>query len=658
MLLTKLILENYGVYDGRHVLDLTCDENKPVILCGGKNGSGKTTILEAIMLSLYGKTFLGKSITKKQYKEFLSDKIHTYGKNRQKFSSVQINFVFHHNRKKIHYEIKREWESDGNEILTVKKNDDVQTNIDHGQWSQFIGGVIPLDIAKLFFLDGDAVVRMINWEDGTGTMQTSIESLVGIELMERMKSDLRLYIMRKSGTSTKSKSEHKNYKTRILEKKQLTDAIQSLKTELENKKNSKIMLMEKIDLIENQIEKFGGNYVKKRIVQKQERINVQNEIKKIENNIIEKFSLESPFYLISSLTNNVLKQLNKDNESLKNNLIKKSHTDQINLLKNANKEDLWDNVTISKDNKNKFMNRIYKILDNVHTEQKLPVLNLSYFDAQEILSIIKTSDIGLKELKEMLAQYKKMDVRIQQLEESIIRAPADDEIGPILSKSKKLHEEKGRLDSEISHIEQKLSSKDIQMKILKNRIKKSIESYSKTDQNNLGVQMAVKLQKILDEYINRVKERKILLLEQYLIDSIKHLMHKNMLSHVHIDRKTYQIKLFDKKNIVKKSKRLSEGEKQIIGTALLWAVAKTSGRILPFVIDTPLSRLDGDHRFNLIERFYPHASHQMIILSTDKEIDKTEYVKLRPSIKKSYHIVHNDDDLSSSIKNGYFWRST
>ena len=57
MLLTKLILENYGVYDGRHVLDLTCDENKPVILCGGKNGSGKTTILEAIMLSLYGKTF-------------------------------------------------------------------------------------------------------------------------------------------------------------------------------------------------------------------------------------------------------------------------------------------------------------------------------------------------------------------------------------------------------------------------------------------------------------------------------------------------------------------------------------------------------------------------------------------------------------------------
>ena len=49
---------------------------------------------------------------------------------------------------------------------------------------------------------------------------------------------------------------------------------------------------------------------------------------------------------------------------------------------------------------------------------------------------------------------------------------ADDEIGPILSKSKKLHEEKGRLDSEISHIEQKLSSKDIQMKILKNRIKK------------------------------------------------------------------------------------------------------------------------------------------------------------------------------------------
>ena len=100
-------------------------------------------------------------------------------------------------------------------------------------------------------------------------------------------------------------------------------------------------------------------------------------------------------------------------------------------------------------------------------------------------------------------------------------------------------------------------------------------------------------------------------------------------------------------------------KKQIIGTALLWAVAKTSGRILPFVIDTPLSRLDGDHRFNLIERFYPHASHQMnrSYLPIKKSIKLNMSSFVHP-LKKSYHIVHNDDDLSSSIKNGYFWGST
>ena len=87
------------------------------------------------------------------------------------------------------------------------------------------------------------------------------------------------------------------------------------------------------------------------------------------------------------------------------------------------------------------MNRIYGILDNgIHTEQKLPVIvPIYHIGCSRNFAIIKTSDIALKELKEMLAQYKKnMDVRIQQLEESIIRASADDEIWSNIEQIKKI----------------------------------------------------------------------------------------------------------------------------------------------------------------------------------------------------------------------------
>ena len=95
-------------------------------------------------------------------------------------------------------------------------------------------------------------------------------------------------------------------------------------------------------------------------------------------------------------------------------------------------------------------------------------------------------------------------------------------------------------------------------------------------------------------------------------------------------------------------------KKQIVGTALLWAIARTCGKTLPFVIDTPLGRLDGQHLSNLIEKFYPFASHQMILLSTDREIGDREYEKLSKNIARSYRIVCSKDKSVTSVMPGYF----
>jgi len=86
----------------------------------------------------------------------------------------------------------------------------------------------------------------------------------------------------------------------------------------------------------------------------------------------------------------------------------------------------------------------------------------------------------------------------------------------------------------------------------------------------------------------------------------------------------------------------------------LWSLAKTSGRSLPFIIDTPLARLDVDHRNNLVEEFFPAASHQVIILSTDTEITKPYYEKLLPYIARSYSMEYDDKMRCSKISDHYF----
>jgi DNA sulfur modification protein DndD len=62
---------------------------------------------------------------------------------------------------------------------------------------------------------------------------------------------------------------------------------------------------------------------------------------------------------------------------------------------------------------------------------------------------------------------------------------------------------------------------------------------------------------------------------------------------------------------------------------LLWALRQVSGRPLPVVIDAPLGRLDGDHRQNLVERYSPRASQQVILCSTGTEVD-AEFFAAKP----------------------------
>ena len=83
-------------------------------------------------------------------------------------------------------------------------------------------------------------------------------------------------------------------------------------------------------------------------------------------------------------------------------------------------------------------------------------------------------------------------------------------------------------------------------------------------------------------------------------------------------------------------------------------LAKTSGKALPMILDTPLGRLDSDHRRLLIERYFPYVSHQVVLLSTDTEVDGHLYELLKPHISHTFRLVYQPAEACTTIEEGYF----
>jgi DNA sulfur modification protein DndD len=158
-------------------------------------------------------------------------------------------------------------------------------------------------------------------------------------------------------------------------------------------------------------------------------------------------------------------------------------------------------------------------------------------------------------------------------------------------------------------------------------------------------------------FLGQVTARKIDRLSEFVTESFRFLLRKQTLvERIAIDPGSFAITLFDHSGFAIAKQRLSEGEKQIFAIAVLWGLASASARPLPAVIDTAMARLDAAHRQHLVERYFPNASHQVVIFSTDTEVDRHYYQALQPYIARAYHLNYDDEQRRTVGEEGYFWK--
>ena len=665
MLFSKIILENYGVYKDRQIFDFTSSSEKPIILCGGTNGAGKTTLFNSIMLCLYGQDSFEKRTTKKDYEEFLKRKIHRYlgSKTVADFAAITIEFEYYHQGKVENYSVSRLWKNDDGKIIenfSIKKNGEKLDSIDESQWHQFIRELLPRGVARLFFFDGEKIVKIAKEGNEDIEIKSSFDMLLGLDLVEQLKSDLEINLMRNMKGGAKEIQEKKDELDTELE--QLEKNISDLMIKRERKTVELDEIQKIVDEYEEKISRLGGGYATQRHELQNKESVLKEKTVNIEENIREICLDALPFSMIPKQLEELVEQINQDQEITKNQFEKQSLEKNLSQVsKEINEDEFWNDFKADSNLKKEISSKIEELfqekISSKSSEIQNPIIDLSPNDTVKILDTIKNIDtVLLSKLENHTIEYNKITEELQKIETALNNAPNDDEIGPLIAKLNSEHEKIGVIKTEFDHLDQKIHEQTSLIGLKKSALRQIVDEKYKQKASETNLQVTRDVQNVLDLYSSKLREKKLQLLEQYLIEAIQVLIHKeDFVEKVAIDKKTFAMTLYRKNNQEMLKDELSEGEKQMFATAVLWALAKTSGRPLPFMIDTPLARLDVEHRGKLIETFFPSASHQVVIFSTDAEIDEKYYAQLKPFISKSYLMKYDSGSGSAKVEEGFFW---
>ena len=663
MHLTKVTLKNYGVYRDKVKFDLTTTPDKPIILIGGTNGAGKTTLFESILIGFYGQSYFDKKTTRKEYEKFLGNKVHRYlGTTAAADStSIIVDFKFYHNGIVDDYTVDRTWyDNDGRltEELKIKKNNKRLDSVEESQWQSFIEELIPKGIAKLFFFDGEKIVKMTEDENEEIEIKSSFDSLLGLDVVEQLHSDLRIHIMR--NMKDNSKTIDAQYNGFIHEKEEIVKDLERLERNIVSKTNNQENILSEIHTLEDKISKIGGGFASKREDLRLKKASLEITHTVSESELKSLLSGPMPFCLIPKQIKSLQNQIKKDSEITKKQFEKEILDEKLNqILAVLNQKTLWKKIPKDSQIKELLNSKITKVFESKKSskQEMKNLFNFSLLESTNILNMLHNLvTTHIPKLEHESLQFDKISDELNQIETALSNAPNDDEIGPLISKLNSLHKEQGMLENEIDHMESKVTTQNTYLKMINHKIRNIVADQYKDKSAGVQVQLATKVQKVLDEYILKLKEKKLQLLEVYLLEELRRLLHKeNLITKVTINKISFEITLYDKDENAIPKDLLSKGEQQMFATGVLLALARTSGKPLPFMIDTPLARLDVSHRDNMIEKFFPYASHQVVIFSTDSEISEDYYRQLLPYLSRSYAMEYMPGKGKTKQHLGYFW---
>ena len=669
MIIHKLSLNNFGLFRGRQTLPLTPNGTGPVILIGGMNGAGKTTLLEAVRLCLYGRRALGNRVGQSEYHDYLFNMIHRNPHSAVPLNHASVSLEFEYTRggEKKRYRVERSWEHHGGkhppvrEGLTFHENDWPSPEIDEGHWQDYINELIPIGVSQFFFFDGEDIQKLADDSTHNGSLAESIKALLGLNLVERLQSDLRIY----SNRLVKQASPEP-----VQEEIEAAESeVAVLTAELEKANAKKDSLQVRIEKLsgeiaqqETRIAAEGGGYAKKRDILKLQQQQCQTEVEKSEDDIREMCNGLFPFSLAPKLLRDfreqLLKEIELDEWEAKNRALTEQNTAVIETLESG---DFWEDVSLSGEQITDIRAKLAPLLQTQfeRPESLRGFTKLRDRSPSERQKLLKWIDACLNEIPQQARKlFKALSTaksELQKVEQALQRVPSDELLKPLLEKLSALNQTLGQLQKQEQDADKSVRSLMHRLAEAERKLEKLYHAEQRGREHLQRQQRVSNVQSVLSTYTTRLTETKILALGNAIVEGFNQLSHKpDRIKRVEIHPRTFAVTLYDTRSQPITKDELSAGEKQIYTTALLWGLAKTSGKALPMILDTPLGRLDSDHRHLLIEQYFPYVSHQVVLLSTDTEVDEHFCTLLKPHTSHTFHLAYQQAEACTTVENGYF----
>ena len=232
-------------------------------------------------------------------------------------------------------------------------------------------------------------------------------------------------------------------------------------------------------------------------------------------------------------------------------------------------------------------------------------------------------------------------------------------VATLYKKIKRLEQEKAEIEAKLDVMQEKRRTAKGLAVSTASDFNRKVESYLKKVELNDDGDRIIKYANIANSVI--IKYR--VALQASKVDEVASTMtkcykllasKKSLIDRIKMDASSLDMIYLNEKGEEVPRKSLSAGEKQMMVIALLWSLAICSKKRLPVIIDTPLSRLDSLHRQAMVSVYFPKASDQTIILSTDSEIDMKTYEMMKDDVGDEFTLNYDEETKSTSIETGYF----
>lgn len=639
-------VQNLGPFRERQLMDLSARSTRPVVLVQALNGSGKTTLLTCLQIALYGSKALGASRSS-EYEQMIRglQRADASGNSR-----VDLSLRIELNGERDDIQVSREWTVTPARVverLTISRGGSVDFQMGQ-EWDEYLDSILPCELLQLFLFDGEKIEALANPRTLPDMLRRATEAFLGIGGIDQLGKDL-VAVERRALIQAKHESEE--YTSARAELEDMEAALAQTRERIGILSQAEAGTLQLLELNQKAYERYASEaqrsglaaYEKAAEIRAAE-LAARKRVAEAEDKV--RAALSDPLLPLAGL--------GALWTEYKSTWAQESETRASRHLLN---EILARDQRVLQGLRGKIEAKAVESVQEVlgadvrryADKASLPMHLVSATPPVDLESLIADAKSAHQDAVSRLEAAR---AELSNLERQVAAIPQGDRLSEMLAELKSKSAAVTEAEVRLAAVRQELADHRSNDEHVRVRVEAARQRMAKDFQGHALESKALaagqRARAVLATYKERLLASKAAWLSEMITTEFKALMRKQRLViRVHVDPDSYEVHIIGAHGHELPMERLSAGERQLLAIAVLTALIRKRRGRFPVVVDTPLARLDRTHRAALVKHFFAKVSHQVMVLSTDEEVEGNVLAEMERHTSRSYVIQFSDEERRS-----------